>query len=154
MSSGPSLRSAMTQTLTRPRVPFAAHALVETLAAPPATGRARIPAAVELTNHIASVHAGALFTVAETASGAAMMASFGDLVAAGARPLVRRSEIRYLRIARGEVLAEATPAEPVEAIRARLAEVGKADFQVAVALTDAAGERVAEMDVTWNLRAA
>lgn len=144
----------MTDTLTRPRVPFAAHAKVETLAAPPGTGRARIPDAPELTNHIASVHAGALFTVAESASGAAMMAGFGDLVAGGVRPLVRRSEIRYLRIARGEIVADATPAEPVEAIRARLAEAGRADFEVKVALTDAAGERVAEMDVTWNLRAA
>jgi acyl-coenzyme A thioesterase PaaI-like protein len=144
----------MTDTLTRPRVPFAAHAKVEALAAPPGIGRARIPDAPELTNHIASVHAGALFTVAESASGAAMMAGFGDLVAGGVRPLVRRSEIRYLRIARGVIVAEATPAEPVEAIRARLAETGRADFEVKVALTDAAGERVAEMDVTWNLRAA
>lgn len=149
-----SSRSVMTQTLTRPRVPFAAHAMVESLDAPAGAGRSRIPDAPELTNHIASVHAGALFTVAEAASGAAMMAAFGDLVAAGARPLVRKSEIRYLRIARGVIVADAVPAEPAEAIRARLAEAGKADFAVAVVLTDPTGLAVAEMDVTWNLRLA
>jgi acyl-coenzyme A thioesterase PaaI-like protein len=140
----------MTETLTRPRVPFAAHAMVEILA----PGRTRIPDALELTNHIGSVHAGALFTVAETASGGAMVAAFGDLLAAGARPLVRRSEIRYLRVARGAIVAQASPAEPVEAVRARYAQAGKADFQLAVALADADGQTVAEMDVTWTLKAA
>lgn len=139
----------MTQTLTRPLVPFAAHARVEALA----PGRTRIPDAPELTNHIGSVHAGALFTVAESASGGAMMAAFGDLVAAGARPLVRRSEIRYLRVARGSITADASPAEPVDAVRARFAAAGRADFQVLVALADEGGQAVAEMDVIWNLRA-
>lgn len=137
----------MSQTPQRPLVPFAHHARVERLDAT----RTRIPDAPELTNHIGSVHAGALFTLAETASGGAMMASFGAAVGEGVRPLVRRSEIRYLRVARGEIIATARIAEPAEAIADRLARDGRTDFEVAVALTDAEGQTVAEMDVTWNL---
>lgn len=132
------------------RVPFADHARVETLAAGPDAGLARIPEAAELTNHIASVHAGALFTVGETASGAAMLGAFGDLMG-GVRAVTRKSEIRYRRIALGEINARAVLGEPAGAVRARLAEAGKADFDVEVVLANTAGETVAEMSVTWNL---
>ena len=141
----------MTQTaFSMGSVPFATHARVDTLPAPSGIGLARIPEARELTNHIASVHAGALFTVGETASGAAMVGAFADLIG-GVRAVTRKSEIRYLKIARGEITARAVVAEPAEAVRARLAEAGRADFEVAVALEDAAGQVVAEMSVTWNL---
>lgn len=132
------------------RVPFVDHARVETLAAGPDVGLARIPEAAELTNHIASVHAGALFTVGETASGAAMLGAFGDLMG-GVRAVTRKSEIRYRRIALGEISARAVLGEPAGDVRARLAEAGKADFDVEVVLANAAGETVAEMSVTWNL---
>ncbi len=144
----PSPSSATTRPLGA--VPFADHAKVETLAAGPEGGLARIPEAAELTNHIASVHAGALFTVGETASGAAMLGAFADLIGQ-VRPVTRASEIRYLRIARGEITASAALAEPAEAVRARLEARGKVDFAVEVVLTDPVGETVAEMTVTWNL---
>ncbi|MES2342706.1 MAG: DUF4442 domain-containing protein [Pseudomonadota bacterium] len=131
-------------------VPFARHARVDTLPAAPGTGLARIPDAPELTNHIASVHAGALFTVGETASGAAMVGAFPDLIG-GVRAVTRKSEIRYLKIARGEITARAVLAEPAEAIRGRLSEAGRADFEVVVTLEDPGGQTVAEMSVTWNL---
>lgn len=137
----------MTETPRRPLVPFADHARVERLDA----CRTRLPDAPELTNHIGSVHAGALFTLAETASGGAMMASFGQAVGEGVRPLVRKSEIRYLRVARGEIIATARIVEPAAAIADRLAADGRTDLEVAVVLTDADGQVVAEMDVTWNL---
>jgi acyl-coenzyme A thioesterase PaaI-like protein len=140
----------MTETRVLGAVPFADHARVETLSAGPEGGVARIPDAPELTNHIASVHAGALFTLGETASGAAMLGAFADLMGQ-VRPVTRSSEIRYLRIARGAIEARGVLAEPATAIRARLDEAGKVDFAVDVALTDAAGEKVAEMTVTWNL---
>ena len=131
-------------------VPFADHAKVETLAAGPEGGLARIPEAVELTNHIASVHAGALFTVGETASGAAMLGAFASLIGQ-VRPVTRKSEIRYLRIARGEITARGQLSEAPDAIRARLEANGKVDFDVEVRLTDPAGQTVAQMSVTWNL---
>ncbi len=135
----------------RARVPFAAHAMVETLEAPAGLGRARIPHAPELTNHVQSVHAGALFTLAETASGAAMVGAFHDIMGQ-VRPLVRQSEIRYLKVARGIIAAEARLGEPTQSIRNRLDAAGRADFTVEVALTDAANQTVAEVSVTWNLR--
>lgn len=144
----------MTDTIARParaRVPFAAHAMVETLDAPAGLGRARIPDAPELTNHVQSVHAGALFTLAETASGAAMVGAFADILGQ-VRPLVRQSEIRYLKVAHGVIAAEARLGEPAQAIRERLDAAGRADFTVEVALTDPSDVTVAEVSVTWNLR--
>lgn len=137
----------MTSTPPRLLVPFAAHARIE----PIAVGRARIPDAHELTNHIGSVHAGALFTLAESASGSAMVGSFSAELSGGVRPLVRRSEIRFLRVARGEITASARIQEPKAEISERLAQNGRTDFEVVVTLTDPGGEVVAEMDVTWNL---
>jgi len=140
----------MKQTPVLGPVPFADHARVETLAAGPEGGLARIPEATELTNHIASVHAGALFTVGETASGAAMLGAFADLIGQ-VRPVTRKSEIRYLRIARGEITARPWLGEPADVVRTRLEAHGRVDFDVEVALSNLAGETVAEMTVTWNL---
>src|SRR5262245_52594317 len=57
-------------------VPFAHHARVDVLEIGEGTGRARMPDSPELRNHIQSLHAGALFTLGETASGSAMLGAF------------------------------------------------------------------------------
>lgn len=131
-------------------VPFAAHTKVEICSSENGTASTRIPDATELTNHVGSVHAGALFTVGETASGRALMSALGDLLG-HARVLVRKAEIRYLRLARGAITAHATLARPADEIRAQLRESHRADFSIGVRLLDPAGEAVAQMDVDWNI---
>jgi uncharacterized protein DUF4442 len=61
---------------------------------------ATLPDEERLHNHVAGPHAGAIFTLAETASGAVVMAAFGEHLALGT-PLAVRSEIAYRKLAVG-----------------------------------------------------
>jgi uncharacterized protein (TIGR00369 family) len=132
-------------------VPFAAHVGVEIEEMEPGACTVRLPDRAELRNHVGSQHAGSLFTAAETASGGAFVAAFaaemGEL-----RPLVRDAQIRYTKVANGEIVAAARFAEGVDAVRERLAAEGAVDFVVEVDLTDADGDSVAAMTVQWNVK--
>lgn len=102
-----------------------------------------------LTNHVGTVHAGALFTLGEAASGVAIT----DAVAAlGAMPIAKGATIAYRRPAKGRIHARGRIIEDLDAIRARLRSEGKTAFDVAVTLTDGEGTEVATMTVTWHLR--
>ncbi len=131
-------------------VPFAQHARIDVLDIGPGTGRARMPDEPELRNHIQSLHAGALFTLGETASGSAMLGAFGPVLGA-ARPVTRRAEITYRKIARGPIEARAALDRPAPELLAALEDKGRVDFDVRVTLANQGGETVAEMVVTWNL---
>lgn len=116
-------------------------------------GRAVIalPDRPELGNHVATQHAGALFTAAEAASGAAFVAAFAEGLA-DLTPLVRSAEISYQRPARGVITATATVAEARQTIADRLADGGRVRFEVDVRLEDAAGDQVATVTVHWDVR--
>jgi acyl-coenzyme A thioesterase PaaI-like protein len=102
-----------------------------------------------LTNHVGTVHAGALFTLGEAASGVAITEAVAAL---GAMPIAKGATIAYRRPAKGRVRARGRIVEELEAIRARLRTDGKTAFDVAVSITDAEGVEVATMTVTWHLR--
>lgn len=106
-----------------------------------------------LHNHVGTVHAGALFTLGEAASGVAI-ARHVAAVLGGAMPVTRGASISYLKPARGRVRATAGLAEDVDAIAARLRRDGKASFDVNVVLVDDANVEVATMTVAWYVRAA
>lgn len=115
-------------------------------------GTVRLPDDPRLRNHVQSQHAGALFTVAEAASGAAIA---GALLAANlmgaVTPLAKGAEIAYRKLARGAIDARATLTADRAALAADLAS-GKAECSVEVTLTDAAGVEVATVKVRWHLR--
>ncbi len=114
-------------------------------------GRVLLEDDATLHNHVGTVHAGALFTLGEAASGVAI----GPIVEAlGAAPIAKKASIDYLRKARGRVRAEGRVAEAVDAIRARLVAEGRTTFDVDVELRDDAGVEVAHVVVTWHIRAA
>ena len=102
-------------------------------------------------NHIGTLHAGALFSLAESASGVCVIATVAEQLA-GVTPLAARAEITYRKVARGDVTATARIGEPVETMLATLAEAGKVRFPVLVELTDDAGEVCAEVTVDWHLK--
>lgn len=133
-------------------VPFARFVGVEVVDLSSQGAAATLADRPETLNHIASQHAGALFTVAEAASGAAMVGALGDLTSQ-ATPLVRSATIRYLKVARGAIQARASLSEPADDVRTRFASQGKADFAVVVALTDADDVEVATFTADWSLRA-
>jgi len=110
-----------------------------------------MPDTAPLKNHIGTQHAGALFTLGEAASGAAVLDAFVDLLAS-ATPLAKTATIEYKKVARGPILARGALAEPADAIRARVEAEGKTVFDVNVVLSDEAGVEVVTMRVSWHLR--
>lgn len=115
---------------------------------PEGRASATLPEDVRLTNHIGSQHAGALFTLAETAASAAAAAAFGDTLA-HLRPLVTGAEISYVAIARGKIHAEAVLDIPASELVAQLQATRRARFDTTVRLTDENSTSVASMTVHW-----
>ncbi len=112
-------------------------------------GRVQLADDPTLKNHVGTVHAGALFTLGEAASGVAIVDAASALSAV---PLAKGATIAYRRPASGRIRASAKLAEDFEAVRARLVADRKTVVDVKVVLTDDAGTEVAEMTVTWHLR--
>lgn len=103
-------------------------------------------------NHVGGLHAGAMFTLAETASGALVIGNFEDLVNGGVTPLAATATISYTRLAKGDVTATATLGRPAEEVRGELAETGRTvQFPVDVVLSTADGE-TGRMTISWALR--
>ena len=109
-------------------------------ASPRARRPSVLPERAELTNHVGSQHAGALFTVAETASGAAFVGAFAERMG-DVTPLARSAEISYEKIAKGPIEASATLGVPADEALATLDAEGKVVFPCEIELTDAAGQR-------------
>lgn len=132
-------------------VPYIAHMGIEVTEMSEGAATAVLPDRPELHNHVGSQHAGALFGVAETASGAAFVGAFavrmGDVT-----PLARSAEISYVKVARGQVEAKATLTMPAAEALAKLDQDGRVDFSVEVELTDSEGDVVATATVDWNVR--
>src|SRR5215218_4430407 len=88
-------------------VPFARTlniAIVSVTAPPdgPVEAVAELPDAESVHNHVGGPHAGAIFGLGETASGAVVMAAFGDQLHRGV-PLAAKAEIAYRKLAMGTV---------------------------------------------------
>ena len=98
--------------------------------------RMRQPFARNIHNIVGTVHAGALFTLGETAAG---VAAFG--VVSGAKPMVllRRATVEYTRRAESDLTAttEIADGDP-DTIAERFSAEGRADVAIGVTITDAA----------------
>lgn len=110
-----------------------------------------LPDATGLHNHVGGPHAGAIFALGETASGAVVMAAFGDQLGR-AVPLAVRAEIGYRKLAMGTVRATARLSEPPERVVAELDAGRRPEFGVPVELSTLDGTVTAEMLVVWTLR--
>jgi acyl-coenzyme A thioesterase PaaI-like protein len=101
-------------------------------------------------NHIGTQHAGALFTLGEAASGAAMAGVFAALLLE-IRPVAADAAIRYLAVAKGPVRAEASVSDDPDALLNALKTDGKTVFRVRVNMTGEDQVKVAEMTVDWHV---
>jgi acyl-coenzyme A thioesterase PaaI-like protein len=132
-------------------VPFARHLNLEIVEISEGEATVLLPDLPELKNHVGSQHAGALFTAAETASGAAFVGAFaermGDLT-----PLARSAEIAYEKIANGPITATARLGIPAAEALNTLDAAGKVEFPCQVELTDAEDTRVATANIRWHVR--
>jgi uncharacterized protein (TIGR00369 family) len=132
-------------------VPFAGHLGLEVTEMAEGEAVARLPERPELGNHVGSQHAGALFTVAETASGAAFVGAFAERMG-DVTPLARSAEIAYEKIAKGPIEATAKLGIAKDEALATLDREGRVEFPCEVTLTDGSGTQVATATVRWHVR--
>ena len=144
--TAPSIGEILTAT-----VPMVATLGLEYLETTPDRAVLRLPDQAAYHNHVGGPHAGALFTLGESASGAIVLAAFGDQLSR-AMPLAVRADIDYRKPAKGDVTATATLAEPAAAVVAALDRGERPEFTVAVEIARADGAVTAVMNVTWTLR--
>ncbi|MFD9909189.1 DUF4442 domain-containing protein [Streptomyces sp. NPDC059063] len=132
-------------------VPMARTLKLEFIETTPERAVVALPDQSEYHNHVGGPHAGAMFTLGESASGAIVLAAFGAQLSR-AVPLAVRADIAYKKLAMGPVTATATLGRPVADVVAELDAGERPEFPVAIAITRADGAVTGEMSVTWTLR--
>ena len=101
-------------------------------------------------NHIGSMYAGALFTLAEIPGGALFLTSFD---AQRFYPIIREMNLRFRRPAMGDIQVEARLSnEEIARLEEQASQQGKAEYVLELQLTDGSGEVVAESRGHYQLR--
>lgn len=131
-------------------VPFVRHLDLDITSVGPGTATVRLPDAPHLLNHVGTQHAGALFSAAETASGAAAVGLLGAAVMT-LRPITTDGNIQYRRPAQGVITARAETTSAAQDIMAEVEEHGQATFRVTVTLVDAQDRQVAAASFDWHV---
>ncbi|MFI7241206.1 DUF4442 domain-containing protein [Streptomyces qinglanensis] len=137
--------------LMRASVPMARTLNLEYLETSPERVVVSLPDQSEYHNHVGGPHAGAMFTLAESASGAVTLAAFADQLSR-AVPLPVRAEMDFKKIAKGVVTATAELGRPAAEVVAELDRGERPEFPVRVALRRPDGAVSSEMTVVWTLR--
>ncbi|MFI6644161.1 DUF4442 domain-containing protein [Streptomyces sp. NPDC050504] len=132
-------------------VPMVKTLKLEYLETTPERAVLRLPDQPEYRNHVGGPHAGAMFTLAESASGAIVLAAFGDQLGR-AVPLPVTAQTAFKKIARGDVVATATLGRPIADVVAELDAGKRPEFPVEVAVTRGDGAVTTEVTVVWTLR--
>ena len=132
-------------------IPFNKYLGLEVVAVADGSGSLRLPDDPNLLNHVGSQHAGALFSVAEAASGAAFIGAFlermGEIT-----PLAKSASIDYRKIAKGPIVATGTLSEEKAALLERLDAPVGVEFTIDVSLRDGDDVEVATTTVAWHVR--
>jgi hypothetical protein len=92
-----------------------------------------------------------MFTLGESASGAIVLAAFGEQLAR-AVPLAVSAEIAYKKLAMGAVTATATLGRPAADVVAELDAGERPEFPVSIEIRRADDAVTGEMTVVWTLR--
>ncbi|GAB1821898.1 DUF4442 domain-containing protein [Herbidospora sp. RD11066] len=132
-------------------VPFARTLGVSFDSVDSGTAVARLADRPDLHNHVGGPHAGVVFSLAESASGAAMLSLFGDTLDR-ATPLATVARVAYRKLALGDLTAEAVVRAERDAVLAELSEGRRPEFAVEVTVRNSEGVTVAEVTVEWTLR--
>ena len=109
----------------------------------------QLPAGARYTNHLGTVHAGALMALAEACSGEALLGALSD-IQDGILPLVRRFECKFRKPAIGMVSGSVhLTAGSVQILRSAILTKGKALIEVPVDLHDESMTPVMSATVEW-----
>lgn len=110
-----------------------------------------LPDRPEYRNHVGGPHAGAMFTLAESASGAVVIGAFGDQMQR-AVPLPVRCEVAWTKLARGPLTAVAELGRPIAEVLAELDTGARPEFPVEVSVRREDGAETSRMTIIWTLR--
>ncbi|MFF8595961.1 DUF4442 domain-containing protein [Streptomyces sp. NPDC015220] len=132
-------------------VPMVRTLNLEYLETTPERAVLSLPDQEEYRNHVGGPHAGAMFTLGESASGAIVLAAFGDQLSR-AVPLPVNAQIAFKKIALGPVKATATLGRPAAEVVAELDAGVRPEFPVTVRIQREDGAVTTEMTVVWTLR--
>ncbi|MFZ3183602.1 MAG: YiiD C-terminal domain-containing protein [Pseudomonas sp.] len=140
---------AVARQLTEEQIAFVKRSNLKALVLEPGFVRLQMPLAGNQ-NHLGSMYAGALFTLAEIPGGALFMTSF-DVTRF--YPIVKEMNLRFRRPAKGDICVEARlSTEQIEQLQNEAQANGKADYLLELELTDASGEVVALSRGLYQLR--
>jgi thioesterase domain-containing protein len=135
--------------LTEEQIAFVHRSGLKAEVLEPGHVRLRMPLAGNQ-NHIGSMYAGALFTLAEIPGGALFLTSFD---AQRFYPIVKEMNLRFRRPATGDIRVEASLTdEEIQRLQKQATEEGKAEYVLQLQLTDDSGEVVAESRGLYQLR--
>ncbi|CAE6948426.1 MULTISPECIES: YiiD C-terminal domain-containing protein [Pseudomonas] len=141
---------AIARQLTEEQIAFVKRSGLKAEALQPGFVRLRMPLAGN-TNHIGSMYAGALFTLAEIPGGALFVTSFD---VKRFFPIIKEMNLRFRRPASSDIFVEATLSqEQIVALQDQAEREGKAEYELALELTDETGEIVAVSHGQYQLRA-
>jgi acyl-coenzyme A thioesterase PaaI-like protein len=129
-------------------VPYATHTGVELLTITDGTATAKLEQRTDTENHIKGQHAGAMFTLGEAASGAAVAGALAPVILE-MRPVAAMAEITYRKFAQGTLTATAQTSRTGAELMAAIKADGKVAFDVTIDIRNAADETVVEMKVNW-----
>jgi acyl-coenzyme A thioesterase PaaI-like protein len=132
-------------------VPMVGTLNIEFLELAPQRVVLRLPDQPAYHNHIGGPHAGAMFTLAETATGAIVLGNFGSQLHR-ATPLAVESTIRYRKIAMGPLYAEALMDETPESIMARLDAGERPEWRIEVSLATEDWTVTGQASFLWTLK--
>ncbi|HBS19400.1 MAG TPA: hypothetical protein DEA66_01025 [Flavobacteriales bacterium] len=101
-------------------------------------------------NHVGTMHACAMATVAEYASGLCVLSAMG---VGKVRLVMAELKMQYGRRAETACVARATmSAEVLADVQAKLEQAGRGTFDLHSVVRDAHGEVVAEAHITWHVK--
>ena len=128
---------------------FVARAGVQAIVMEPRRIKLQLPLEGN-TNHIGSIYAGALFTVAELPGGALFLTTFD---VARFYPVLKAMQIRFRRPAFTDVTVDvALTEEEAQRIAGEAERLGKSEFTLNVEVRDADDRVVAETEGIYQLR--
>ena len=136
--------------MLRAPFPFVEHTGFHVLDLQPGSCHARMPLAPNV-NHIGTMYAGALFTLAEVPGGAVSLATFDPQAF---YPIVKDVRIRFTALATTDVdVRVELPQSDIDRVLEEVDRHGKADYAWECELTDAHGTVVARTENLYQLRA-
>lgn len=143
------LPAEMARVFTEEKIDFVKRSGLKAEELLPGFVRLRMPLAGNQ-NHIGTLYAGALFTLAEIPGGALFLTSFD---VQRFYPLIKEMNLRFRRPAASDITVEALlAAEEIERIQSEAEREGKAEYRLELQLKDADGQVVAETSALYQLR--